>query len=65
MLRLLGFHGSPISRVPIGAALLAFGLWRHAELAAVVGVVLVVWGAVGALAASRGGRDRQGEGQPR
>jgi hypothetical protein len=30
----------------IGAVLLAFGLWRHGELAAVVGAVLVVWGVV-------------------
>jgi hypothetical protein len=61
MLRLLGFHGSPVSRVPIGTVLLAFGLWRHAELATVVGVVgavLVVWGAFTA-ARGRGQRQEQ------
>jgi hypothetical protein len=56
MLRLLGFHGSPVTRVPIGLVLLACGLWRHAELATVVGVVLVLWGAVGAFTASRHGQ---------
>jgi hypothetical protein len=56
MLRLLGFHGSPVTRVPIGLVLLAFGLWRHAELATVVGVVLVLWGAVDALTASHHGQ---------
>jgi hypothetical protein len=59
MLRLLGFHGSPVSRVPIGAVLLAFGLWRHAELATVVGAVLVVWGAVAAFTAARGRGQRE------
>jgi hypothetical protein len=58
MLRLLGFHGSPATRVPIGLVLLAFGLWRHAELATVVGVVLVLWGAVGAFTASHHGQGR-------
>lgn len=56
MLRLLGFHGSPVTRVPIGLVLLAFGLWRHGELATVVGAVLVVWGAVGAFTASHHGQ---------
>jgi hypothetical protein len=55
MLRLLGFHGSPVARVPIGLVLLAFGLWRHAELATLVGAVLVVWGAVSVFTASRAG----------
>ena len=59
MLRLLGFHGSAISRVPIGLAMLAFGLWRHAELATIVGAVLVVWGAVGTFAAARGQRQEE------
>ena len=47
-------------RLPIGAVLLAFGLWRHGELAAVVGAVLVVWGVVGVLTA-RGGRGQRQE----
>jgi hypothetical protein len=59
MLRLLGFHGSPLTRLPIGAALLAFGLWRHAELATVVGAVLLVWGAVSAVTAVRAGHQGQ------
>jgi hypothetical protein len=59
MLRLLGFHGSAISRVPIGLAMLAFGLWRHAELATIVGAVLVVWGAVGAFAAAARGQRQE------
>jgi hypothetical protein len=65
MLRMLGYHGSPVSRLPIGAALLAFGLWRHAELAAVVGAVLLVWGAAGVFTASRADRDGQRQGQAR
>ena len=55
MLCLLGFHGSPVTRVPIGLVLLAFGLWRHGELATLVGAVLVVWGAVSAFTAARAG----------
>ena len=61
MLGLLGFHGSPVTRVPIGLVVLAFGLWRHAELATVVGALLVVWGALSAFTASRAGH----QGQPR
>jgi hypothetical protein len=57
MLRLLGFHGSPVSRLPIGVALLAFGLWRHGALAVLAGAVLLVWGAVGMLGGERAGRD--------
>jgi hypothetical protein len=64
MLRLLGFHGSPVWRLPIGAVLLAFGLWRHGELAAVIGAALVVWGAVGVLTARGGGHGRRQE-EPR
>lgn len=61
MLGLLGFHGSPVTRVPIGLVVLAFGLWRHAEPATVVGALLVVWGALSAFTVSRAGH----QGQPR
>jgi hypothetical protein len=56
MLRILGIHGSPGTRLLIGAAMLGVGLWRHTTIAVVVGVALVAWTAVSALT---GRRERQ------
>jgi hypothetical protein len=61
MLRILGVRGSASARLVVGAALIAFGVWRHGAIAVVLGVGLLLVTAVGAA----GGRHDRGPGQGR
>jgi membrane-bound ClpP family serine protease len=57
MLFLFRGHNGPLARAIVGALLLVVGIVVHGgAILAGVGVVLLVWGGIGALSAGRAGR---------
>jgi hypothetical protein len=47
-------RGRPAIRAVLGAALLAIGLLVHGTLLTVAGAIVLAWGVIAAIAASRG-----------